>query len=100
MMRAFGIGRIVIASAVPQVREFDGRYCRLVPVGDGEHAGVVGAMRDVVADPVAARAAGEAARDFVRREASFEVVASQYLELADEVIATQVRSPGPALGRG
>jgi glycosyltransferase involved in cell wall biosynthesis len=100
MMRAFGIGRIVITSAVPQVREFDGRYCRLVPVGDGEHAGVVGAMRDVVADPVAARAAGEAARDFVRREASFEVVASQYLELADEVIATQVRSPGPALGRG
>jgi glycosyltransferase involved in cell wall biosynthesis len=100
MMRAFGIGRIVIASAVPQVREFDGRYCRLVPVDEGEHAALVGAMRDVVADPAAARTAGEAARDFVRRAASFEVVASQYLELAEQVIATQVRSPGPALRRG
>lgn len=100
MMRAFGIGRIVIASAVPQVREFDGRYCRLVPVGEGEHAALVGAIRDVVADPAAARAAGEAARDFVRRAASFEVVASQYLELAEQVIATRARAACPARRRG
>jgi glycosyltransferase involved in cell wall biosynthesis len=100
MMRAFGIGRIVIASDVPQFREFDSRYCRLVPVGDAEHAALVGAMRDVVADPAAARAAGEEARELVRRAASFEVVASQYLGLAEQVVAARAPSPGPARGGG
>ena len=32
MMRAFGIGRIVIALDVPQNRELDPRYCWRVPV--------------------------------------------------------------------
>jgi glycosyltransferase involved in cell wall biosynthesis len=86
MMRAFGIGRIVIASDVPQNRELDPRYCWRVPVGEAEQAALVQAMRDVIADREAARAAGRAAREFVRREASFEVVASQHLELAESLV--------------
>jgi glycosyltransferase involved in cell wall biosynthesis len=86
MMEAFGIGRLVITSDVPQYEQIDGRFCWRVPVDEGEDAALAQRMRDVLAAPESARMAGDAARDFVRREASFELVASQYLELAEETI--------------
>ncbi|MFZ0059149.1 MAG: glycosyltransferase [Acidimicrobiales bacterium] len=91
MMRAFGIGRLVIASDVPQNRELDPRFCWRVPVGEGEDTVLAQRMRQVVADPGSARAAGDLAREFVRREASFAVVASQYLELAEELVEKRGR---------
>jgi len=86
LMRAFGIGRLVIASDVPQNREFDSRICWRVPVDGGERTVLAERMRDVIADPPAARAAGEMAREFVRRQASYEIVASQHLELAENLV--------------
>jgi glycosyltransferase involved in cell wall biosynthesis len=86
MMNAFGIGRLVIASDVPQNEEIDGRFCWRVPVDEGEDAALAQRMRDVLAAPESARTAGDAARDFVRREASFELVAAQHIELAEETI--------------
>jgi len=71
---------------VPQYEQIDGRFCWRVPVDEGEDAALAQRMRDVLAAPESARMAGDAARDFVRREASFELVASQYLELAEETI--------------
>ena len=61
MMRAFGIGRLVIASDVPQNRELDPRFCWRVPVGEGEDTVLAQRMRQVVADPGSARAAGDLA---------------------------------------
>jgi glycosyltransferase involved in cell wall biosynthesis len=91
VMAAFGIGRLVIASDVPQNREFDARFCWRVPVGDEEIAVLAQKMRQVIADPGSAWAAGAAARDFVRREASFAIVASQQLELAQTLIKPAAR---------
>ncbi|MGD0219890.1 MAG: glycosyltransferase family 4 protein [Acidimicrobiales bacterium] len=86
MMRAFGIGRVVITSDVPQNREIDPRFCWRVPVDAGEDAALAQRMRDVVADPRSVHAAGAIAREFIRREASFAVVAAQHLELAEQLI--------------
>jgi glycosyltransferase involved in cell wall biosynthesis len=86
MMRAFGIGRVVITSDVPQNREIDRRFCWRVPVDAREDAALAQRMRDVIADPLSVGAAGAIAREFIRREASFAVVAAQHLTLAEELI--------------
>ncbi len=100
VMAAFGMGRLVIASDVPQNREFDPRYCWRVPTGDDEGAVLAQRMREVIEDPESARAAGELARDFVRREATFSIVASQHLELAETLVNRRHPTRRPAATRG
>jgi glycosyltransferase involved in cell wall biosynthesis len=99
VMRAFGAAKVVVASDVPQNRDFDRQFCLLVSVNPEDERGeLVAAIEYLAEDPTRARSAGEAAREFVRREASFDAVAERYARLIDEIADTRVenkrRQPG------
>ncbi|RKT51906.1 glycosyltransferase family 4 protein [Saccharothrix australiensis] len=81
MMRAFGAGRPVITSDLPQNRHYAEEFCWRVPIESRAEAEALAALLEqVVTEPGRARAAGELARDWVAREASWPVVARQYRE--------------------
>jgi glycosyltransferase involved in cell wall biosynthesis len=93
MMRAFGAGKVVIASDVPQNRDFGSDFCRLVSIDlEIEKSDLVGAIRAFGADVATVRAAGAEARRFVEAEASFGVVAARYRALIDELSEGRVRA--------
>lgn len=87
MMRAFGAGRPVIVSDLPQYAELDERFCWRVPTAPPGAAGAaLKAMLAVGRDPDHARRAGGLARRFVERSASLPSVARRYEEVARRVI--------------
>ncbi len=80
LMRTLGAGRPAIVSDVLQFRELDSRYCwRVTTDFDREHDSLVELMDAAASDPERCRRAGEAARRFVEREATYRVVAEQYV---------------------
>jgi glycosyltransferase involved in cell wall biosynthesis len=88
-----------VASDVPQNRDFDRQFCLLVSVTPEDERGeLVAAIEYLAEDPTRTRSAGEAAREFVRREASFDFVAEQYERLIDEIADARMenkrRRPG------
>jgi glycosyltransferase involved in cell wall biosynthesis len=86
MMRAFGAGRLVITSDLPQTRHFDPAFCLRVPIEPmAEAQALIGAMEQILADPEQARAAGKLARDFVAEQASWSVAADGYRAALAEV---------------
>lgn len=79
MMRAFGSGRIVITSDLPQHRHFDSSFCLRVPTDPaGETEELLRIMEWVLACPEEARLAGDRAREFVGEHASWPVAAAAY----------------------
>ena len=87
MMRAFGAGKAIITSEVPQNRDFDERFCRVVSIDlDVERDELVAAIADLGRDPTAVRSAGESARRFVEAEATFQLAGKRYHALIDELI--------------
>ena len=94
MMRAFGAGRPVIVSDLPQSRALDDRFCRRVGTAPPEAAAdALQVMLSVVDDPFAARRTGESARRFVEQSASLARVAERYESLAREVDDAGGRRP-------
>ncbi|MFJ1762744.1 glycosyltransferase [Amycolatopsis sp. NPDC088138] len=86
MMRAFGIGRLFITSDLPQHRHYDREFCRLVPIDPRREAVELAAhLERVVSWPEEARDAGRKAREYVRRHASWPVVAAAYRDAAESV---------------
>jgi glycosyltransferase involved in cell wall biosynthesis len=101
MMRAFGAGRLVITSDLPQTRHFDSAFCLRVPIEPmAEAQELIGAMERILADPHQARAAGKLARDYVAEQASWPLAAAGYraalsqLDSQDRAVAPPVRRPG------
>jgi glycosyltransferase involved in cell wall biosynthesis len=93
MMRAFGAGRPVITTDLPQNRHLDPAFCWLVPADPADEAReLITMLERIVAWPEEARDAGRQAREFVRKHASWFVVASAYQEVLEEVAAR----PAPA----
>lgn len=88
LMQAFGAGRPAIVSDLPQLRDFDARFCWRVPV---EPASAVRTALEtmllIARDPSLARAAGWAAREFVETTATAEHCARRYRDIALEVLA-------------
>ncbi len=94
MMRAFGAGRPVITSALPQHRELPSSFCWQVPVDEvGEGRGVYQEMSAAVRDRERCRTAGLAARDFVEASASWQAAADRYVEIASEAAAKRGTRP-------
>lgn len=89
-MRAFGAGRPVLTSDIPQMRELDPAYCIRIPTGGPEEVdAAVGAMRWALTEPDASRRSGEAARQFVQDHASMDRVAQLHTELIGEYVGAQ-----------
>jgi glycosyltransferase involved in cell wall biosynthesis len=86
MMRAFGAGRVVITSDLPQHRHLDPEFCWTVPIDPAEEASTLIALLErMVAWPEEARQAGQKAREYVRTHASWFMVASSYQDVLEEV---------------
>jgi glycosyltransferase involved in cell wall biosynthesis len=107
MMRAFGAGRPVVVSDLPQYGALDGGFCWRVPTAPPEAAAAtLEVMLSVTDDPSVAARAGWRARRFVEESATLVRVAQRYESLAREVVAaargpstsphTSVESLGPA----
>lgn len=89
MMRAFGAGRAVITSDLPQYRHLDGAFCWRVPVDPEAEADALGrAMERALLDPEAVRRAGKQAREYVAEHASWPVAAEGYRRIVDETAVT------------
>lgn len=87
MMRAYGAGKPVITSDLPQHRHFDPSFCLRVSTDPAEEARtLLGHLTRIARAPEQARAAGAAARDYVRRNASWPVVAAGYRDAIDAVL--------------
>jgi glycosyltransferase involved in cell wall biosynthesis len=92
MMRAFGAGRAVISSDLPQYRHLDDAFCWKVPTDSAQEAEqLYSALERAVCWPEEVRAAGLEARDFVWHKASAPVAAAAYVE------ALQARQPVTAV---
>ncbi|WP_235921350.1 glycosyltransferase family 4 protein [Lentzea tibetensis] len=100
MMRAFGAGRVVITSDLPQHRHFDPAFCWRISISPAAEAEQLAALLErIVVDPSAVRSAGKLARDWVSAEASWPVAAAGYRAALDAVsdgvtIAADVVQPG------
>lgn len=100
VMRAFGAGRPVLVSDLPQYGALDDRFCWRVPTDPPvAAAAALEVMLGVALDPEAAREAGRLARRFVEGSASIEGVAERYAGLARRIVAASAtagrRSPFP-----
>ena len=94
MMRAFGAGRIVITSDLPQHRHFDPTFCWLVPTEPAHEAEALSELLErVVCWPDEARQAGRQAREYVREHASWPVVAQGYRKALESIGAEQRATP-------
>ncbi len=96
MMRAFGAGKVVITSDLPQHRHFDPAFCWLVPIEPAREAETLSTLLErVVCRPEEAWEAGRKAREYVRRHASWPVVAEAYRD-ALEAISDKPSAAPPA----
>ena len=88
LVRAFGAGKVVIASDVPQVLEWERQFCWPVPrQGKDEVRRLAQYLADAATHLAELRRAGDSARDSIRATASWDVVAQQYVSLIDRVLA-------------
>lgn len=99
MMRAFGAGRIVITSDLPQNRHHDPAHCWRIPTDPATEATeLVAALQRVVRDPAEARTLGRNARD---HSTTWPEVARHYRDalrqlamLPADLITVPARRPG------
>jgi glycosyltransferase involved in cell wall biosynthesis len=86
MMRAFGAGRVVITSDLPQNRHFDESFCWRIPTEpQAEAQALIGTLERVLAEPELARSAGELARAYVVEHASWSIAAAGYRDALAEL---------------
>jgi glycosyltransferase involved in cell wall biosynthesis/SAM-dependent methyltransferase len=79
LLRALGMGKAVVVSDVGSFREYPHEICLKAPVDDTEEDHIFEYLNLLVSRPELARAQGERAREWVRRECSWQQVARQYL---------------------
>ena len=98
MLRALGLGKAVLVSAVGSFQEFPDEVCLKVPVGAGEEDTLFEYLNLLTSRPDVAQALGREARRWVERECSWETVAARYAQFLESV-ATGKPAPAPdALG--
>ncbi|HET9144328.1 glycosyltransferase, partial [Actinophytocola sp.] len=101
MMRAFGAGRVVITSDLPQHRHLDPDYCWRVPIEPAAEAeALLNLMDRAVCWPEDVRAAGARARAAMGETSSWRAAAEGYLRALEpaEVGTTPVARVRAAVG--
>ena len=102
LLRALGLGRAVLVSAIGAFREFPDDVCLQVPVGAGEEETIFEYLNLLVSRPDVARALGERAGHYVKEECNWDRVACLYASFLKSVVEgaewgkkTEVRSQKP-----
>jgi glycosyltransferase involved in cell wall biosynthesis/SAM-dependent methyltransferase len=86
MLRALGLGRPVLVSAVGSFQEFPDDVCLKVPVGAGEEDLIFEYLNLLVSRPDVARAMGGRAKNYVAEECNWPAVARRYVEFSAAVV--------------
>jgi SAM-dependent methyltransferase len=86
MLRALGMGRAVIVSDIGSFREFPDEICLKVPVDSTEEEYLFEYLNLLVSRPELGRAMGARAREWVKRECNWDLVARRYVDFLQAVI--------------
>jgi glycosyltransferase involved in cell wall biosynthesis/SAM-dependent methyltransferase len=87
LLRSLGLGKAVLVSEVGSFQEYPDDVCLKVPVGAGEEDLIFEYLNLLVSRPEVARAMGARAREYVKRECSWEAVARRYAGFLEAVVA-------------
>ncbi len=83
LLRALGLGKAVLVSAVGSFAEFPDDVCLKVPVDASEEDLIYEYLNLLVTRPPVARELGDRARDWVARECNWDLVARRYLHFLE-----------------
>jgi glycosyltransferase involved in cell wall biosynthesis len=97
LLRALGLGKAALVSAIGSFQEFPDDVCVKVPVGPGEEDQIFEYLNLFVSRPEVARALGERARDYVARECNWALAARRYTEFLEAVASGGQWPPAAAL---
>ncbi len=86
LLRALGMGRAVVVSDVGSFREYPDDICLKAPVDSSEEDHLFEYLNLLVSRPELARAMGTRAREWVKRECSWESVACRYASFLQAVV--------------
>ena len=87
LLRAFGLGKAVLVSDVGAFAELPNEICLKVPVDETEEEVLFEYLNLLVTRPDVARAMGERAREWVRKECNWDLCARRYLVFLNAVAA-------------
>jgi len=87
LLRALGLGKAALVSAVGSFQEFPDDVCLKVPVGAGEEDTLFEYLNLLVSRPEVARELGSRARDYVAERCNWPGVAEQYAGFLEAVAA-------------
>jgi len=87
LLRAFGLGKAVLVSDVGAFAEYPNEICLKVPVDETEEEVLFEYLKLLVTRPGVARAMGERAREWVRKECNWDLSARRYLVFLNAVAA-------------
>ena len=97
LLRAFGMGKAVVVSDIGSFAEYPDEICLKAPVDQREEDALFDYLNLLVSRPAVARALGARAREWVRTECAWQVVAKHYAEfLAAVVEGREQTTPAPA----
>jgi glycosyltransferase involved in cell wall biosynthesis/SAM-dependent methyltransferase len=85
LMRALGLGKAVIVSAVGSFSELPDSICLKAPVGAGEEDHLFEFLNLLVSRPELRRGMGARAREWVQTECAWPAVAKQYVEFLEHI---------------
>lgn len=85
LLRALGLGRAVIVSDVGSFREYPDEVCLKLPVDAAEEELLFEYLNLLTSRPEAALELGRNAREWVRKECSWDLAARRYVEFAKAV---------------
>jgi len=80
-MRAFGQGKVVLASDIPNFRGYPKEFCWLVRTDEGEVAHLIELLTRAIENPSLLEAGGQAALMYAERFLGWDVVAQRYVAL-------------------
>jgi len=86
LLRALGLGKAVLVSAVGAFREFPDEVCLKVPVGESEEDLIFEYLNLLASRPDVARALGERAARYVKEECNWDRVACLYASFLSAVV--------------
>jgi glycosyltransferase involved in cell wall biosynthesis/SAM-dependent methyltransferase len=87
LLRALGMGKAVVVSDVGAFREYPDQMCLKAPVDETEEDCLFEYLNLLISSPEYARTLGSAAREWVRRECSWEIAATQYADFLHAVLS-------------
>jgi glycosyltransferase involved in cell wall biosynthesis/SAM-dependent methyltransferase len=96
LLRSFGMGKAVVVSDVGSFAEYPDEICLKAPVDQREEDALFDYLNLLVSRPSVARALGARAREWVRRECAWPVVAKQYAEFLEAVVERREHPAKPA----